>query len=172
MLNPNRIAIHFVAWGLLALCSCSDLPRDITGLKAAAQKGNHKAMATLGHRYMVGDGVSVDYAESLKWLELSVSEKDAGCDNCLAWLLATCPDDSIRDGRRAVAIAEKLVAKSPTAAHIDTLAAGHAAAGDFDKAFQTQREAISKLEPGNPKRLSDYRERLKAYKNREVWLKP
>lgn len=62
--------------------------------------------------------------------------------NNLAWLLATCPDDSIRDGKRAVELAEKAYAASPGIATADTLAAAYAEVGDFTKAIETQNKVI------------------------------
>jgi len=48
--------------------------------------------------------------------------------NDLAWLLATCQDSTVRDGRRAVNLAEQLVASVPgNAIFLDTLGASYAA---------------------------------------------
>jgi hypothetical protein len=62
----------------------------------------------------------------------------------LAWLLATSPDDGIRDGRRAVELALKACeATDWKQSHIiSTLAAGHAEAGDFDAARKFSRQAV------------------------------
>jgi tetratricopeptide (TPR) repeat protein len=47
--------------------------------------------------------------------------------NDLAWLLATCQDSTVRDGRRAVNLAEQLVASVPgNAIFLDTLGASYA----------------------------------------------
>jgi tetratricopeptide (TPR) repeat protein len=66
--------------------------------------------------------------------------------NNRAWLRATCPDPSIRNGQLAVADAKKAcelnIWLSPP--HIDTLAAACAEAGDFDSAVRYQQEAIAK----------------------------
>ena len=59
-------------------------------------------------------------------------------ENNLAWLLATCPDASIRDGRKAVRFARKCCRLSDwhNSSFIGTLAAAYAEAGDFQKAIQ------------------------------------
>ncbi len=75
-----------------------------------------------------------DTALGLQW------SADAG--NALAWTLATCHADAVRDGNRAVTLAERAVAAAPTATHIDTLAAAFATRGDFDRAALEQQRAL------------------------------
>jgi len=64
--------------------------------------------------------------------------------NGFAWLLATAADDSVRDGKRAVLLAERANAlagdNDPTILH--TLAAAYAEARRFDEALQTARRAM------------------------------
>ena len=64
--------------------------------------------------------------------------------NSFAWLLATAADDSVRDGKRAVLLAERANAlagnNDPTILH--TLAAAYAEARRFDEALQTARRAM------------------------------
>jgi len=63
----------------------------------------------------------------------------------LAWLLATCDDDKIRNGERAVEIAAPLPAmsanESPRA--LDVLAAAYAEAGRFEDATRTAEQALT-----------------------------
>jgi Flp pilus assembly protein TadD len=65
--------------------------------------------------------------------------------NNLAWLLATCPDDSVRNGNEAVQHAEEACHltsfKQPT--FINTLAAAYAEAGRFPDAVATAENAIN-----------------------------
>lgn len=69
---------------------------------------------------------------------------DTGILNNLAWVLATSPNDSIRDAARAISLAEKACeATEWKEAHIiSTLAAGHAEKGDFDTAQKFSRQAV------------------------------
>lgn len=68
--------------------------------------------------------------------------------NRLAWLLATSPEDSIRDGTRAVELAERAV--SITGRHdlmsLETLSAAYAEVGRFEDALMTGREALALAE--------------------------
>jgi tetratricopeptide (TPR) repeat protein len=66
--------------------------------------------------------------------------------NSRAWLRATCPDASMRNGTLAVADARRACDLDvwELASHIDTLAAAYAEAGDFASAIRYQEEAISK----------------------------
>lgn len=64
--------------------------------------------------------------------------------NNLAWIHATCPEDSIRDGGKAIALARKVVeaTESKDPGSLDTLAAAYAESGDFDSAILYQKQAI------------------------------
>jgi tetratricopeptide (TPR) repeat protein len=66
--------------------------------------------------------------------------------NSRAWLRATCPNISIRNGQLGVADASKACQLNDweLASHIDTLAAAYAEAGQFNSAIRYQEEAMSK----------------------------
>lgn len=70
-----------------------------------------------------------------KSLQLSPQDGNAQAD--LAWVLATAPDDALRDGRRAVTLAEGAMQLAGGANPIlfRTLAAAYAEAGRFDDAI-------------------------------------
>ncbi len=69
-----------------------------------------------------------------------------------AFLLATCQDEALRDGRRAVELAKRAHAQGggdPDIYTLGTLAAAHAEVGDFASAVAAQKRAIQSLE-GKP----------------------
>jgi tetratricopeptide (TPR) repeat protein len=75
---------------------------------------------------------------------LTIEADDSGILNNLAWILATSPDDELRDGGRAVELATKAceVTEWKQAHIISTLAAGYAERGDFDNARKYARQAV------------------------------
>ncbi len=87
-----------------------------------------------------------DHAKALADLEkaLELRPDDDGVLNNLAWLLATSPDDVLRNGKRAIELATKACeATAWKEAHIiSTLAAGYAEAGDFEAAKKYSRQAV------------------------------
>jgi tetratricopeptide (TPR) repeat protein len=89
---------------------------------------------------------------------------DASALNNLAWFLSTCPDATLRDGKRGVELATGActVSSRKNPYYLDTLAAALAECGDFTAAIATQREAIGLLGSGNPGEKK-YRARLKLY---------
>jgi tetratricopeptide (TPR) repeat protein len=90
--------------------------------------------------------------------------------NQLAWILAVSPSKQLRDGNRAVKLAEKLVAQKENAHTLDTLAAAYAANGQFDMAISTQKKVIAILVDENQtNQLSRYLARLEAYEAHKAW---
>ncbi|HUA39786.1 MAG TPA: tetratricopeptide repeat protein [Candidatus Sulfopaludibacter sp.] len=64
--------------------------------------------------------------------------------NNLAWMLATCPEASLRNGPKAVEMARRAVQLSAGTSPqiLDTLAAAYAEAGRFPEAVETARQAL------------------------------
>jgi Flp pilus assembly protein TadD len=80
--------------------------------------------------------------------------------NNLAWLLATCPDDSMRNGIEAIKHAQKY---TPTTwSELDTLGAAYAEAAQFDNAVLTIEKAIAIAPDEAKNRLEN---RMKLYLN-------
>jgi len=63
----------------------------------------------------------------------------------LARHLAASPDRSVRDGERALELAEEVFAAVPTPESVETLAMAHAEAGRFAEAVRWQSELIERL---------------------------
>jgi tetratricopeptide (TPR) repeat protein len=95
----------------------------------------------------------------------------SGVWNAIAWFLATCPDESARDGKKSVLLATKAceLTQWKNTSLLDTLAAACAEAGDFDQAIKWQSETLRLYDdagdsrPAMEKRLALYKQH-KAYR--------
>jgi serine/threonine protein kinase len=107
------------------------------------------------------DRALADFGEAIR-----LDPKYANAYNMLAWLLASCPDAKYRDGKRAVELATKACELSAwkNDDYLDTLAAAHAEAGEFDAAVRRQEEAISLAKTDMKDR---YRPSLKLYQQKK-----
>jgi tetratricopeptide (TPR) repeat protein len=104
-----------------------------------------------------------DYEKAYKILP-----KDSGLLNNLAWLLATSPDDKLRDGKRALDLAKQACEltgyKMP---HIlSTLAAAYAETGDFENARKWSAKAV---EIGMKGQDEELKKELESYKENKPW---
>jgi protein O-mannosyl-transferase len=86
----------------------------------------------------------------------------------LAWLLATCPQASLRNGREAVELARQAIEHSggEYPQTLDTLAAAYAEFGQFDNAAETARRALNLLKGQNSELAVAIQSRLKLYQAR------
>lgn len=93
---------------------------------------------------------------------LTIDPKSSQAHCGLAWLLATCPDSSLRNPELALERAKSALelGGQREAVSFDSLAAAQASAGDFGAAMQSIHRAIE-LAP--PDERDTYRERLIMY---------
>jgi len=128
----------------------------------------HEGLAQTAAAAARFDAAARHYREALR-----LEPAQASLRNNLAWLLATCPDASVRDPAAALRLAEALVAEQPGAQELDTLAAAYAAAGRFDEARQAQRRAIAAAEmQGATAAARLFRQRAEAYARGDAWIEP
>jgi Tfp pilus assembly protein PilF len=92
----------------------------------------------------------------------------------LAWVLATAPDVSVRDGKTAVALARRAAQLSGEAPNVlDTLAAAHAESGEFADAVANAERALALARSGNHSDLIPQIElRLDLYRHRQPYREP
>jgi Tfp pilus assembly protein PilF len=97
---------------------------------------------------------------------LQIEPNDGNALNNLAWILATYPDDSIRNGQRAVQLAESatVLPGGDLPIVLRTLAASYAENGDFARAINTSQRAIDRAaEQGNAPLVETLRHELELY---------
>jgi serine/threonine-protein kinase len=121
-----------------------------------------------------GEGALAAYREVVRLYQEAVrlNPNNAQGRNKLAWLLAAGPD-GVRDAKQALEHATRACEltnwKDPNL--IDTLAAAYAEAGEFDKAIQYQKQAVSF--PGLEKPFSpEMQERLDHYTRKKPYYAP
>ena len=104
-----------------------------------------------------------DYEKVLK-----LQPKEHGILNNFAWVLATSPDDKLRDGPQAIELAtEACELTEYKRAHIlSTLAAAYAETGDFDSAVKWSAKAV---EIGDPEHDEALKKELESYKAKKPW---
>lgn len=85
-----------------------------------------------------------------------------------AWLLATHPDDSIRNGKAAIEAARKAIEliKTPTGEYYETLAAAFAETGDFAGAVENQKKALDDSRYAKDKG-EEIKKRLELYEGKK-----
>lgn len=93
----------------------------------------------------------------------SDTNKTSSIYNSIAWMLATCSDHRIRDGKRAIKFALWATEKNNNTGYRDTLAAAYAEAGQFEQAVATQQEVIKALKEKGETDLQGFEGRLSLY---------
>jgi tetratricopeptide (TPR) repeat protein len=103
----------------------------------------------MGHVFLSRGELSVAIQQLQEAVRLRPDWPPALID--LAWLLATAPDDMLRDGSQAVRLAERAadLTGRREAGALDALAAAYAEAGLFDRAVETAQTALQ-LDPAGP----------------------
>lgn len=100
---------------------------------------------------------------------LAVDPQFARSMNNLAWLLATCPDDELRDGDEALELAQQACELTgwQIPVCLDTLAGAYAETGDYDSAIRAIEAAIE-MDNGGPN-TALFQEHLEAYRQEQPY---
>ncbi|PYJ90022.1 MAG: hypothetical protein DME71_07590, partial [Verrucomicrobia bacterium] len=134
--------------------------------------GNADAHLNLGSAFLakrrVVDAIA-QYKEALR-----LAPENVAAQSNLAWLLATSPEPSLRNGPEAVLLAERASrssgGKRPLILRI--LAAAYAEAGRFPEARETAQEALQAADDQGNSALSDFlRKEIALYESRQPYHK-
>jgi tetratricopeptide (TPR) repeat protein len=101
---------------------------------------------------------------------VSLDAENTDAFNGRAWLLATCPDSAIRDGKKAAESAKRACALTSFSegVYLDTLAAACAEAGDFAEAVKWQKKALD-LPGFDQEGVKRAHQRLKLYQEHTAY---
>jgi tetratricopeptide (TPR) repeat protein len=128
--------------------------------RASALRGRGDAGLSLGqHRQAIED-----YNDALE-----LQPDDDGVLNNLAWVLATSPEDELRDGKRAIELALKACELTEyKQAHIlSTLASGYAEIADFETAKKWAAKAIETSDEAE--QTENLKKELASYEAGKPW---
>lgn len=143
------------------------MQQAVAAFNAVLQKApaNAKARFGLGTMYIQME----QYTNALGVMEpmMLESPKDYSLKNNVAWLYATAKDSSIRNGKKAVALAQEALVLAPRDFHVwSTLAEGYYVLGQYDRAFRNAEEALrlAQLAGADRPTLADYERQLQKSK--------
>jgi tetratricopeptide (TPR) repeat protein len=172
-LKENSAAAHANLGPVL--CSLGKLDECIVHLERALALDPEytPAHANLAEAY----GASGQRARAAQQfaLALKVTPDKPFLLNRLAWLLATSPEDSIRNGPRAIELAERAVsiAGRQDIMSLETLSAAYAEVGRFEDALKTGREALGLAERhGDEATAAGLARRLQLFEMRQKYREP
>jgi cytochrome c-type biogenesis protein CcmH/NrfG len=106
---------------------------------------------------------------------LAIQPENGNAMSNLAWVFATSPDQSLRDGPKAVRLAEQALRLSGGRIPIlfRTLAAAYAESGDFSKAIQTAQQGMELANSqGNPGLATELQGNIALYQRQQPLRDP
>ena len=138
-------------------------------LTRAAESGLADAMLLLGSLYADGMHFPQDDDLAKRWLSAAgLSSGEAETINTAAWILAVAERPTLRAPALALRLMDALMTRNEAAAanpaYLDTWAAAAAATGDFERAINLQRRAVTAAEAlENPPYLPVLRQHLEQF---------
>lgn len=168
--NPDRLEALARSQGRLGdfAEAASTYGRTLTLAPQRSSAHFGRAMALL---------LAENYAEARVRVEESLVEQPTNVElaHLLARVMATAPDERVRDGERARQLAERLFDAAPSLERAETVAMALAELARYEEAIDWQGKVIAQLErAGDARGLAPARERLELYRAgrpcRSPWL--
>jgi tetratricopeptide (TPR) repeat protein len=149
------------------LCSQGRLEEGIAHLKRAIalEPTYRDAYRNLGEA-LASTGRNAEALEAYRRALVS-APNDPRLLSRIAWLMATSPEDAVRDGRQALTLAERAVqiTDGRDADSLDTLAAAYAEMGQYTDAGRTEERAIETAQSsGMAHMIPEMQIRLEMYR--------
>jgi len=128
--------------------------------EVAALRGRGDAQLNLGRH----EEAIADYERALK-----LDSDDSGVLNNLAWVLSTSPNDSVRDGKRAIDLAARAceVTDYKEGHILSTLGSAYAEIGDFQAAIKWVKKGLEVADGEEEKEA--LQKELKRYQQKKPW---
>jgi len=163
-LNPTSAAAHGNLADILAVQgkleeAVKEYQRTLALVPNSAQAHFKYGQALQAQRDYAG--AKIEYQKALE-----LDPKHVAADLSLAWLLATCPEASLRDGHKAVALTEeaRTLGGDASSQMLDVLAAAYAETGRYGEAVETAKHALNlPAIRNNPPLAEVIQSRLKLY---------
>jgi tetratricopeptide (TPR) repeat protein len=157
--NRPRKAIELLTQVIDSLTDDND-PQD-RETKGDALEARGNALLSVGKH---AEAIK-DYDEALK-----IDPEDTGVLNNMAWVLATSPDDNVRNAKRSVELGTKAcdLTKYEKPHILSTLAAGYAESGDFETAKKYSAKAVE-LGAKDDEVDQQLKKELESYGEKKPW---
>ena len=149
----------------------AEVEHGVQMLRDVAGTGNASAMIELGIALYYG--AKPQRAAAIEWWERASAKDEHLATNDLAWALCTAPEPALRQPARGLELARGITAGDDVSmAFLDTLAACHAAAGDFKAAEAVQQRALERAKAhGSPAPTLDaLNQRIALYRARTAYV--
>lgn len=171
--SPDYLDAHFKL--ALALDALGQRDKAIQHLnKALRLKPDwDKAHNSLGNVYYYQGRFDMAVVHWTKTVDLAPDSTEAL--NNLAWILAASKDPKLYNPSEAIVFSKRAceLTNYQQPRMLDTLAVAYAATGDFNKAVETAREAISMAQADENKEFAkEIQKRLELYKTNQPYLEP
>ena len=164
---PNEIALRAIR--AKARKTSGDIQGSIADYKHVAESqptdplaryDRGSAMIEIGRFAEARSELENAYRSADEFLRPSIARE-------LAWLLASAPNDELRDGKEALRLIQEIVtATAPANAHdLTLLAAAQAELGQYELAIEAQSRAIALLNPNRAREISNAQKDLENYRS-------
>jgi tetratricopeptide (TPR) repeat protein len=171
-IDPKYAAGHLNLGRILRMQGQTDRAAHHLEQAASLDSSNPAAMIMLGD-LLVEQG---KFAEALPWLRQAarIAPNHPESLTALAWLLAACPEEKLRDGAEALKLAERAcqITNDRFAPPLDAMAAAQAECGRFADAVRTAERALKLLPADAGPVWQAIENRLKLYRAGKPYRMP